>query len=155
MCFVGNLSELKIAQEPIECIKIMEMVVIDGKYRLNSQIYPSDDGYDIGDEIVASNLTDDEFANAVNRLKREHGGDNVPVGLSGEVVHAYVCNGNVPDTWVAKGLTDVITMNPYYISVVCVIPKGTVYITNDSREIVSRKVVIKGVLCTTGHDAEN
>lgn len=53
------------------------------------------------------------------------------------------------------GLTDVITMNPYYISVVCVIPKGTVYITNDSREIVSRKVVIKGVLCTTGHDDEN
>jgi hypothetical protein len=147
MCFVGNLSELKIAQEPILCLKIMELCVIEGKYRLNSQIYPSKDGYDIGDEITAHYLTDDEFANLVNGISIEYGSNDAPVELGGEVVHAYVCNGNVPDTWVAKGLTDVITMNPYYISVVCVIPKGTVYITNDSREIVSRKVIIKGVFC--------
>jgi hypothetical protein len=147
MCFYGNLSELKIAQEPIDCIKIMELYVIDGKYRLNSQIYPSKDGYDIGDEITAHDLADDEFANLINGISVEYSGNDAPVALNGEVVHSYACNGSIPDKWIAKGLTGFITLNPYYISVVCEIPKGTVYITNKSREIASRKVIIKGVLC--------
>lgn len=147
MCFYGNINELKIAQEDVYCLKSMELVFINGEYRLNSQIYPSKDGYDIGDEITAHYLTDDEFANLVNGISIEYGSNDAPVELGGEVVHSYDCNGSIPDKWVAKGLTDFVTFNPYYISVVCEIPKGTVYITNKSREIASRKVIIKGVLC--------
>ena len=154
MCFYGNLSELKIAQEPILCLKIMELCVIEGKYRLNSQIYPSKDGYDIGDEITPNYLTDDEFANLMNGVSIEYGGNDAPVALNGEVVHSYACNGSIPDKWIAKGLTDFITFNPYYISVVCEIPKGTVYLTNKSKDIASRKVIIKGVLCEPIWDIE-
>lgn len=151
MCFYGKLSELKIAQEPIDCIKVMELLFINGEYRLNSQIYPSKDGYDIGDEIAANHLTDEEFDNIINRTSR-YVGSGAPVELNGEVVHSYNCGGRIPDKWVVKSLTDFIPSNPYYVSVVCVIPKGTVYITNESREIASRKLIIKGVLCEPDED---
>ncbi len=153
MCFYGNLSELKIAQEDVCCLKSMELVFINGEYRLNSQIYPSKDGYAVGDEITARDLTDDEFADIVNKFKREYGNDAM-VTLNGEMVHSFDYTIKSYDC-IVENLTDFIPSNPLYTSVACVIPKGTPYIINKGHEIASRKVVIKGVLCTTIFDNDD
>lgn len=150
MCFYGNLSELKIAQEDVYCLKSMVLVFINDEYRLNSQNYPSKDGYAVGDEITARDLTDDEFANLINCI-RDNFGSGAPVELNGEMVHSFDYTIKSYDC-IVENLTDFIPSNPFYTSVACVIPKGTPYISN-GYEIASRKVVIKGVLCTTIFDA--
>lgn len=154
MCFYGNINELKIAQEDVYCLKSMELVFINGEYRLNSQIYPSKRGYAVGDEITARDLTDDEFADFVNKFKREHKGSDAIVALNGEMVHSFDYTIESYDC-IVENLTDFIPSNPFYISVACVIPKGTPYIINKGHGIASRKVVIKGVLCTTIFDNDN
>lgn len=145
MCFAGNLGNLKIAQEPILCIKWMELDYINGKLRLNSQNYPSENGYAIGEEILPSYLTDEEFAEFVNRTKFEWKWDAAPIALEGEVVHSYTCEYDIPDERLAKSLTDFIVDYPWSIKVACEIPKGTPYITN-GYEYASRKLIIKGVV---------
>lgn len=145
MCFVGNLGNLKIAQEPVLCIKWMELDYINSKWRLNSQNYPSENGYAIGDEISPSYLTDEEFSELVNRAKVEWKHDDAPIVLEGEVVHSYTCEYDIPDERLAKSLTDFIVGYPWSIKVACEIPKGTPYITN-GYEYASRKLIIKGVV---------
>ena len=145
MCFVGNLENLKIAQEPILCIKWMELDYINGKWRLNSQNYPSENGYAIGDEISPSYLTDEGFAEFVNRTKIGWERDDAPIVLEGEVVHSYTCESDISDEQLAKSLTDLIVGYPCPIKVACEIPKGTPYITN-GYEYASRKLIIKGVV---------
>lgn len=142
MCFFGNLENLRVAQEPFYCFKYMRLERINGEYRLNSQIFPSEDGYAIGDEIVARNDTDEEFADFVNRCKMTRKADDAPIIFQGEMVHSYMCS-FIPDSWIDCELDG---NTPEFPVVVCEIPNGTVYITNKS-EIASRKVVIKGLLC--------
>ena len=149
MCFVGNLANLKIAQEPILCIKWMELDYINGKWRLNSQNYPSENGYAIGDEILPSYLTDEEFSELVNRTKiawKMHAPPlSAPIALEGEVVHSYTYEDDIPDERLAKSLTHAIVGYPWPVKVLCEIPKGTTYISN-GYEYASRKLIIKGVV---------
>ncbi len=145
MCFVGNLGNLKIAQEPVLCIKYMELDYINGKWCLNSKNYPSENGYAIGDEISPSYLTDEEFSELVNRAKIEWKWDAPPIALEGEVVHSYTCEYDIPDEKLAKSLTYSIVGYPWPVKVACEIPKGTLYISN-GYEIASRKLIIKGVV---------
>lgn len=144
MCFICRKRDMHIASEPVNCLKLMRLVFIDGEYRLNSQFYPSTKGYAIGDEILPTYLDDHTFNEWMDsRPTKEY-----VLVLNGEAVHSFKCDSPIDKDWVvAKDLTDFITTCPDAITVLCEIPKGAVYFDNNL-EYASRKLVIKGVVCS-------
>ena len=141
MCFIAKSCEYKIACEPIPCYKIMEICVIDGELRLNSQFYPTDKGYCIGEEISAKDLTDEEFTESMKRINDK----SKTIGLYGEVVHSYMCK-EIDNEYIVEDLTSCIYDPSGIVTVLCEIPKGTIYFENENAgEYASRKLVIKGL----------
>lgn len=157
MCF-NNRGIHRIAEEPIECYKVMrvystayyyrdivptELLAVRDTFILNSLLFPNKEPYNIGDVIVAS------VKKPLNELDgRRH--------LNAEVVHSYGTE-NIKrflDSYFGVGyvtttetVTDVGCLRMGKAVVRCEIPKGTAYWYDDlCDEYASLEVVIKEII---------